>query len=190
MQHTATCQVDTKRQDQKKTSHCKKKLYCIEKKTVLYCNTRVTHCNTLQHNAIHNTLWYMRRIRRDRQPKTATHCNTPQHLGKALQRTATHCNALQHTATHYNTLQHRRRIRRDGQQKTAQETPGAALLFVARWLFWTWTWVVAHIWMIILHAWVTSHSWILSLWNVAPFGLECEWVISHIWMNHFTHMNK
>jgi len=61
-----------------------------------------THCNTLQHTAIHgNTLQHI-----------AIHCNTLHKTIKhaphctALHHTALHCNAPQRTAMHCNTLQH------------------------------------------------------------------------------------
>jgi len=89
---------------------------------MLRCSTHTaTHCNTLQHTAIHtqtpyrqetfrnecNTKMPFGRMRqcslhillRNRLRQTATDCSR-------LQQTATHCNTLQHTATHCNTLQH------------------------------------------------------------------------------------
>ena len=90
-----------------------------------------THCNTLQHIAIHcNTVRNRERseIHWRRNPlqhtathcillhHTATHCNTLQHTAihcqasasesNTLQHTVTSCNTLQHTAIDSNTLQH------------------------------------------------------------------------------------
>jgi len=65
------------------------------------CNTlqcTATHCNALEHTAMHcNTLQC-----------TATHCNALQHTAmhcNTLQNPATHCSMLRRTATHCNTLQ-------------------------------------------------------------------------------------
>ena len=112
-------------------------------------STAATHCNTLQHTALHRTVAQCITLQLTAMHCATLHhtempCNTMQHPATScstldtLQHAATHCNTLQHTATRCNILTSSHTTDRQSTTRSTTRFHGASLLRQSTryWVFW------------------------------------------------------